>query len=181
MEKRMLVLVDENDNVTGSETKEKCHDGDGILHRAFSAFIFNSKNQLLIHKRSGLKRLWPLYWTNTCCSHPSINETYEEGGERRVREELGISCPLKFLYKFHYQVPFKDKGSENEMCAVLVGRCDDEPKPDPKEVAEWKFADIDELAKDIENNPDNYTPWFKMEMKRLIQDFRKEIGLEAIF
>ncbi len=177
MENKQLVLVDENDNVIGSETKEKCHDGNGILHRAFSVFIFNSKNRLLIHKRSGQKRLWPLFWTNTCCSHPSEDETYEQGGERRLKEELGLSCSLKFLYKFQYQVPFEDRGSENEMCAILIGRCDSDPSPDPEEVAEWKFMDLEELQKDIEQNPEKYTPWFKMEMERLLKDFRNELGL----
>lgn len=173
-----LVLVDENDNVIGSETKQKCHDGKGILHRAFSVFIFNNKNQLLIHQRSGSKRLWPLFWTNTCCSHPSQNETYEEAGERRLKEELGISCSLKFLYKFQYQVPFKDTGSENEMCAVLIGKCDENPSSDPKEISDWKFIDLNELQKNIAENPDKYTPWFKMELKRLLEEHRKDIGLE---
>jgi isopentenyl-diphosphate delta-isomerase len=175
MKNDKLLLVDENDNVIGFESKEKCHEGRGLLHRAFSAFIFNSKGQLLIHQRSKFKKLWPLYWSNSFCSHPRKGETYEKAAERRGKEELGIECKMKYLYKFQYYAPFKNIGCENELCAVLIGKYDGKISPNPKEIADWKFVDIDELKKDIAKNPDKYTPWFKMELKRLMKDFKKDI------
>ena len=164
-----IVVVDEKDNFLREEDKLKCHKGDGILHRAFSAFIFNEKNELLIQKRSRLKQLWPLHWSNSCCSHPRKGESYDEAAERRVVEELGISCRLEMLYKFIYNARYKNIGSENELCAVFIGKCDNmKINADPKEIAEHKFIGIWELKKDIKENPDSYTPWFKMELKRVV-------------
>jgi len=167
-----ILIVDKQDNVLGEEGKAKCHEGDGILHRAFSAFIFNEKNELLLQKRSGLKPLWPLHWSNTCCSHPRKGESYEQAAERRIKEELGIDCRPELLFKFQYSAKYKDIGSENELCAVLVGKCSKDIKIniDPKEIAEFKFVSIDELKNDIKENPDNYTPWFKMEIKRVLEN-----------
>ena len=118
---KKLLLVNKKDEVIGFETKEKCHAGKGILHRAFSVYLFNNKGQLLIQQRSKFKKLWPLYWANTCCSHPRKNEGYVGAGERRLKEELGIISPLKMVGKFQYQVRYKNIGSENELCAILIG------------------------------------------------------------
>ena len=165
-----LVVVDEKDNLLREEDKLKCHKGDGILHRAFSAFIFNEKNELLIQKRSKLKQLWPLHWSNSCCSHPRKGESYDEAAERRVMEELGIDCRMEMIYKFIYNAKYKNIGSENELCAVFIGKCDNmRINVDPKEIAEHKFIGIEELKKDIKENPDSYTPWFKMEIGKVIE------------
>ena len=96
-----LILVDENDNEIGYETKEKCHNGNGILHRAFSIFIFNRNNELLIQQRDLSKRLWGGYWSNTCCSHPRQGESYPVATQRRLEEEIGIKTPLQYLFRFH--------------------------------------------------------------------------------
>lgn len=162
-----IVVVDEKDNFLREEDKLRCHEGNGILHRAFSAFIFNEKDELLIQKRSRLKRLWPLHWSNSCCSHPRKGESYDEAAERRINEELGIECRLEFLYKFIYNAKYRNLGSENELCAVLAGKVnhDLKIKVDPKEIAECKFVSIEELKKNIKENPDIYTPWFKMEIE----------------
>ncbi|PIN86322.1 isopentenyl-diphosphate delta-isomerase [Candidatus Woesearchaeota archaeon CG10_big_fil_rev_8_21_14_0_10_44_13] len=167
-----IVVVDEKDNFLREEEKSRCHEGEGMLHRAFSAFIFNDKNELLIQKRSRFKVLWPMHWSNSCCSHPIKGETYEGAAERRIREELGISCKMRLLFKFQYSAKYGDIGSENELCAVLAGRCGSKIKigPDPKEIAEFKFVDVKELKKDIEKNPDVYTPWFKMELGRVLKE-----------
>jgi len=166
-----LVIVDQNDKKLGFESKEKCHNSCGILHRAFSVFVFNDKKQLLIQQRSELKRLWPLYWSNTCCSHPRQDEAYEEAAERRIKEEIGISCELEYLYKFQYKAKYKNIGSENEICAVLTGSSNDEPSPDPDEIADYKWVDMDELVEDIKKNPEKFTPWFKDEIKELLCSF----------
>lgn len=170
-----IIVVDEKDNLLREEEKARCHEGDGILHRAFSAFVFNDKNELLIQKRSKFKVLWPLHWSNSCCSHPKKGESYEKAAERRLKEELGIGCRMKMLFKFQYSARYKDIGSENELCAVLAGKCNDvKINADPKEIAEFKFIGIKEIEKDIERNPGDYTPWFRMELKRVVESWRKQ-------
>ena len=164
----MLVVVDKYDNVIGLETREKCHEKNGILHRAFIVFIFND-SQLLIQKRSKFKKLWPLYWDASCSSHPFQNETYEQAGERRLREELGFSCELKLLFKFQYHACYKNIGSENELCAALIGNYNGMVNPNPREIAEWKWIDLEELKDDMDKKPDRYTPWFKIGMDRIIR------------
>ncbi len=171
----MLILVDDNDQVTGYADKEACHEDDGVLHRAFSIFIFNDKKQLLMQKRSGQKKLWPLTWSNSCCSHPRKGETYEEATRRRLREELGFSTSLEFLFKFEYQANYKHVGSENELCSVFVGKADGPLQINTNEIAEWKYFDIDELEQDMEENPRDYTPWFKIEWKRIRDEFSDRI------
>lgn len=176
--KDKLVVVDKNDNFLKMEDKWECHEDNGILHRAFSIFIFNDKGELLVQKRSKFKKLWPLYQTNTCCSHPRKDESYVKAAERRLKEELGFSCPLKYLYKFMYNAKYKNIGSENELCAVLVGFTNAKTKPNPKEIADWKYVNVKELVEDMGKNPEKFTPWFKMELKKLLKDYRKELRLK---
>ena len=161
-----IIIVDENDNQLGLKDKLKCHLGQGILHRAFSVFIFNSKRELLLQKRSKRKMLWPFYWTNTCCSHPRENEGYEAAARRRLKEEMGFSCPLKLLGKFQYRANYKNIGSENELCSVLVGKYNGKISVNPREVAEFKWVNFEQLKKDVAENKDKYTPWFKMELEK---------------
>ena len=170
-----LILVDKNDTVLGYKSKVECHEGNGILHRAFSVFIFNSKNQLLLQKRSDQKLLWPLYWSNSCCSHPRQGEDYNTAIHRRLKEELGIETELKYLFKFQYQVAFQDTGSENELCSVYIGRSNDPIIVNKNEIAEWKFVDIDEMESEMEDNPEHFTPWFKLEWEGIKKDFMNEI------
>ncbi len=168
IKKNLLILVDKTDQVLGYEKKLKCHLGHGLIHRAFSIFIFNDKNEILIQKRAKGKMLWPGFWANTCCSHPRKNENYINAGKRRLKEEMGIDADLRLIFKFYYQAKYKDIGSENELCAVLVGRHGgDKINPDPEEVEEWKWIGIEKLKKDIKNNPDIYAPWFKIEMEKI--------------
>ncbi len=171
-----LILVDGKDNPLGFENKEKCHNGEGILHRAFSIFIFNDEKELLIQQRSKFKRLWPLYWSNACCSHPRQNETIEESTKRRLEEELGIFCDLKYLFKFQYQANYGEKGSENELCSVLIGKLKGKVvKPNPEEINDLKWINLGILEKSLKNNPQNYTPWFKLETKELSSKYQKEL------
>ncbi len=174
-----LILVDDSDKEIGHKSKAECHDGQGILHRAFSIFIFNSKKELLLQKRGGEKRLWPLYWSNSCCSHPREGETYDFATQRRLKEELGFGSDLSYLFKFKYHASFEDKGSEYELCSVFIGRSDQKPEVNPNEIEEWKFIQIDELEKQMENNPEWFTPWFKMEWKRIKNEYIREI--ESLF
>ena len=109
-EDEKLILVDENDNAIGYENKDVCHNGAGILHRAFSIFIFNSNNELLLQQRHTDKRLWGAFWSNSCCSHPRKGESYPQATVRRLKEELGLDTKLRYLYRFQYQASFGDKG-----------------------------------------------------------------------
>ncbi|MCP4370512.1 MAG: isopentenyl-diphosphate Delta-isomerase, partial [Deltaproteobacteria bacterium] len=171
----LLILVDENDNILDYENKETCHQGEGLLHRAFSIFIFNDQQQALIQKRSAEKLLWPLYWSNSVCSHPRKGESYEEATVRRLQEELGIETLLKFLFTFQYQARFKDIGSENELCSVYIGKANGIIRANPSEIAEWKNIGFEELNQDIQVHPHLYTPWFRMEWERIQRDHRFEI------
>src|ERR1700724_859987 len=118
-----LILVDEADREVGHLDKAQCHQGRGVLHRAFSLLIFNDAGELLIQQRAPSKRLWPLYWSNSCCSHPRRGESMDAATQRRLGEELGINCPLQFLFKFQYQAQFDATASEHELCSVFIGTC----------------------------------------------------------
>src|SRR5258708_32957509 len=118
-----LILVDEADREVGHLSKAECHHGRGVLHRAFSLLIFNGDGELLLQQRAASKRLWPLYWSNSCCSHPRRAESMETAIHRRLREELGVRCPLEFLFKFQYQAQFDAAGAEQELCSVFICRC----------------------------------------------------------
>ena len=161
MTSEILILVDKDDAAVGQEEKTKSHLGDGILHRAFAAFVINDKGQLLIQKRSKHKLLWPLVWENSCSSHPTVGQNYIEAGQDRLKHELGFTCCLKKIGKFQYQAKFKDVGSENEICAILLGKYSGQVKPNPDEVADWRWVAISELERDIVANPQDYTPWLK--------------------
>ena len=116
-EREQLILVDESDNEIGHLSKAECHDGQGVLHRAFSVFLFDSQGRLLLQRRSAGKRLWPGYWSNSVCSHPRRGESMALATERRVQEELGVTVELQYVYRFRYQVEFGEAGSEHELCS----------------------------------------------------------------
>lgn len=170
-ESESLILVDEQDKEIGILSKGECHDGDGLLHRAFSVFLFDQQGRLLIQQRAAEKRLWPLYWANSCCSHPRAGETMAEATERRILEELGVRSPLHFIYKFRYQANYEDLGSENELCWVYVGRIERlELRPNPSELAAWKFVTAEEVDQMMRAQDARVTPWFRMEWKALRAD-----------
>jgi len=169
MGKRLLV-VNSKDKILRTETAENCHKGKGILHRAFSTLVFNRKNQILLSQRSKFKLLWPLFWDASCNSHPQKGESYETTGKRRLKEEFGFTCPLKLIDKFQYSGPYKNIGSENEICGLLIGEYNQKKiKPDPKEIANWKWIDIKKFQKDIEKNPQRYTPWLKIGLDKYLE------------
>jgi isopentenyl-diphosphate delta-isomerase len=162
-EDELLILVDSNDQALGYETKAVCHDGRGILHRAFSILIFNDRNELLLQQRSLQKRLWGGFWANSCCSHPRKGESMDQAVSRRLRQELGMECPLVFLYKFEYQAAVDDQGSENELCWVYAGRCNEEPTINPNEIAAWQWVNPTSLDDQIINQSHLFAPWFQLE------------------
>jgi len=167
----LLILVDREDNELGFSSKAECHSGTGLLHRAFSVFIFNSSGQVLLQQRSQQKDLWNLYWSNSCCSHPRKGEQIENAAHRRMVEELSIDCELHYLYKFFYQESFETKGSEHELCSVFVGRYDGEVSININEIADWKFIDTEELSRSIDQHPEKYTPWLQLEWLELKKNY----------
>ena len=166
-ESDLLILVDDDDCAIGTLDKAACHDGSGVLHRAFSLFVFNAKGETLLQRRHGSKRLWPGYWSNGCCSHPRAGEDVAEAAARRAEEELGLAVTPEFVYKFQYRAAFADVGSEFELCSVLVSRTDDVPRVNAAEVSEWRWVGAEALDREIEDAPDAFTPWFKQEWARL--------------
>jgi len=162
-----VILVDENDNEIGTEEKLKAHQ-EGKLHRAFSIFVLNSKGQLLLQKRAKSKYHSGGLWTNTCCSHPSPGETLEKAVHRRLKEEIGFDCELKEIFSFTYKANFDNGLIEHEYDHVFIGNFDGEPAPNPEEVDEWKWVDLEELKKDIQENPDSYSYWLKHSIDKVI-------------
>ncbi len=165
-----LVLVDEHDRETGFLDKAAAHSGQGTLHRAFSLFIFNREGKLLLQQRAGGKRLWPGFWSNSCCSHPRRGESMERAIHRRLHEELGLQCELRFVFKFQYQAQFDNEGAENELCWVYVGHCDDDPVVNANEIEALRYVALDELDREVAADPAAFTPWFKIEWERLRRD-----------
>ena len=170
-ESEELILVDTDDRETGYLSKAECHDGDGVLHRAFSAFLFNESGELLLQQRAASKRLWPGYWSNSCCSHPRRDESMEVATLRRLDDELNTSAELQFVYKFRYQARFGDRGAEHELCHVYLGRIAGTVQPNDEEIAAVQFLRPDELTAQLEENPEAYTPWFRLEWNALTTDY----------
>lgn len=170
-ESESLILVDRDDNELGTLSKARCHDGDGVLHRAFSLFVFDTGGRLLLQRRARDKRLWPGYWSNSCCSHPRAGEAMEEAVHRRLAQELGISAELAFVYKFVYQARYGEAGSEHELCWVYAGVTDDTVQANETEVAEWCFVEPDMLSGELRAHPERYTPWCRMEWERLAGEY----------
>ena len=171
-----LILVDSADNETGFLSKADCHDGEGILHRAFSLFLFNDDGELLLQQRSASKRLWPGYWSNSICSHPRRGESMEIATRRRLLDELNIEAELEFVYKFDYQASFGDAGSECELCHVYLGRAPAEIHPNDHEIAAVRFVSASDLEREFAESPDTLTPWFRLEWQALASKYRDRLG-----
>lgn len=155
-----VILVDLNDQVLGEMEKMEAH-RKGLLHRAFSVFILNSSNELLLHQRAWDKYHSGGLWTNACCSHPRPGENLINAGKRRLFEEMGLKADLKELYSFIYRAELDCDLTEHEFDHVLLGYSDEIPSPASEEVAAWKYISIEEIKKDLKNSPENYTFWFK--------------------
>jgi len=160
-----VILVNKKDEVVGVEEKMKAH-RKGRLHRAFSIILFNKKGEVLIQKRAKSKYHSPGLWTNTCCSHPRPNESLKEATKRRLKEEMGIKTDLKKAFSFIYKAKLGNL-VEYEFDHVFLGRFDGEPKPNKKEVENWKWIKLADLGTNIKKNPQKYTPWFKIIFKKI--------------
>jgi len=160
MEER-VILVDAKNRKLGTMEKLQAH-REGILHRAFSIFIFNKKGEMLVHKRAQGKYHCGGLWTNACCSHPRPDETMEEGLSRKLKQEMGFDTELAKAFDFTYRAELENGLIEYEFDEVFIGHYDATIQPNPQEVEEWKYADMDILRKEIRKNPELFTPWFRM-------------------
>jgi len=171
-----LILVDDADREVGHLGKAQCHAGRGVLHRAFSLLIFNGSGELLLQQRSPAKRLWPLYWSNSCCSHPRRAESMETAIHRRLHEELGLSCPLHFLFKFQYQAQFGAAGAEHELCSVFIGRSTGRVRINRDEILAWRWISPEALQAEMTGSgAGNFTPWFQLEWERTWREHRADV------
>ena len=139
-----------------------------LLHRAFSVFVFNVKDELLLQKRASHKYHSPNQWTNTCCSHQRNGETSLEAGKRRLFEEMGFSCELEEKFSFIYKAPFDNGLTEHELDHVMVGFYNENPKINPEEVDDYCWMPINGIEIDIRDNPEKYTAWFKIIFKEYL-------------
>lgn len=161
MAEEMVILVNENDKKIGLMAKQEAH-VKALLHRAFSVFIFNDKNELMLQQRAFDKYHSPGLWTNTCCSHQRDGESNIDAGKRRLKEEMGFESELKETISFIYKAPFDNGLTEHEYDHILIGFYNETPNLNPDEAANWKWMSVEDIKKDISKNPGNYTAWFKI-------------------
>jgi len=163
-----VIIINANGGAIGTMDKMAAHRL-GILHRAFSVFIFNGKGQLLLQQRALDKYHSGGLWTNTCCSHPKLGEFTLDAAHRRLKEEMGMDCELTELFQFSYRHEFENGLTENEYDHVFMGISDALPLPDPAEVAGFRYMDTDLLLFDLFEQPDQYTAWFKICLEKVLE------------
>ena len=168
MEEERVILVNENDEQIGTMPKMEAHEK-ALLHRAFSVFIFNNNNELMLQQRAAHKYHSPLHWTNTCCSHQRAGETNIEAGKRRLQEEMGFVVDLQESISFIYKAPFDNGLTEHELDHILIGKYNDEPIINKEEVANWKWMPIEAIKDDMLVRPELYTIWFKIIFEKFYQ------------
>lgn len=168
MMEEQVILVNKNDMPIGKIGKLEAHQK-GLLHRAISIFIFNSEGEMLIQKRASHKYHTPSLWSNTACSHPRSNEMVKHAAERRLKEEMGISCDLYFSFSFLYKANFENGLIENELDHVYIGFSDEKPKPNPSEVGGYRYIKSSNLMKEIKEKPNTFTPWFKICVEKVLE------------
>lgn len=161
MTEEQVILVNENDEQIGLMPKLEAHEK-AILHRAFSVFVLNDKNEIMLQQRANQKYHSPLLWTNTCCSHQREGETNIQAGDRRLFEEMGFRTELKELFHFIYKAPFDNGLTEHELDHVMIGYFNENPTINPDEVEDWKWMKIEDVKDDMIAHPAIYTVWFKI-------------------
>ena len=175
-ESEELILVNRDDREIGYLSKAAAHDGGGVLHRAFSVFLFNDDGELLVQQRALDKRLWGGYWSNTCCSHPRRGESLDIATSRRLLDELNIEAALEHVYRFCYEAGFGDAGSENELCHVFLGRAPRDVRPNDSEIAALRYIPAPCLDEEFATRGDEYTPWFKQEWRELKGKYAEQLA-----
>ena len=169
-----VILVDKNDNEVGTMEKQEAH-VKGLLHRAFSVFIFNDKNELLLQRRAVNKYHSGGLWTNTCCSHPRQNEKTEDAAKRRLLEEMGLRSTLKKQFDFVYKAKLDNNLYEHELDHVFFGFTNDLPIINPEEVEEYTYKTLEDIGNEMKAIPDKYTEWFKICFREVVNSHRNTI------
>ncbi|MBC34899.1 MAG: isopentenyl-diphosphate delta-isomerase [Bacteroidetes bacterium] len=172
MTEQLVVLVDQYDNDLGTMEKMKAHI-DGVLHRAFSIFIFNTKGELMIHQRALSKYHSPGLWTNTCCSHPAMGRPVVDSAHIRLQEEMGFDCEFDPAFTFLYKADVGQGLIEHEFDHVFIGISDIQPNINPEEVESWKYMRMEDIREDMKTNPGLYTEWFKIAFEEVSSHFTK--------
>ena len=169
-----VILVDKNDKEVGSMEKQEAHIK-GLLHRAFSVFIFNDKNELLLQRRALKKYDSGGLWTNTCCSHPRQNETTQDAASRRLVEEMGMRCVINKQFDFIYKAKLDYNLYEHEFDHVFFGFSNEQPQINTEEVEEYTYKTLEDIGNEIKINPEKYTEWFKICLKEVIKSHKNII------
>ena len=171
----MVILVDQQDRQIGLEERFKVH-REGKLHRALSVFIFNERGEMLLQKRAQDKHHSGGLWSNACCSHPRPDESVEWAAARRLREEMGFHCELKEAFCFIYKAELEPGLIEHECDHVFVGHYNGKVFPDPREVEDYRWLDIEVLKEYVTTCPEDYTVWFKIALTRVLEHGGDEKG-----
>lgn len=172
MKEEQVILVDKNDTPIGLMNKLEAHEK-ALLHRAFSVFVLNDNQELLLQQRAHHKYHSPLLWTNTCCSHQREGESNIEAGSRRLMEEMGMKVELTEMFHFIYKAPFDNGLTEHELDHVMIGYSNEEPVINKEEVESWKWMKIEDIKSDMKQNPNEYTVWFKIIFEEFYHHFEK--------
>jgi isopentenyl-diphosphate delta-isomerase len=166
MTKDQVILVNEQDQPLGLMDKLEAHQK-GILHRAFSVFLFDKKGRMLLQQRSAEKYHGALLWTNACCSHPHENENIEKAAVRRMQEELGVIATLKKIFCFTYHAAVENELIEHEYDHVFAGEYEGPIFPNPQEVAAYKYREMDQIRSELQTSPQGFTSWFRIAFPRI--------------
>lgn len=172
--KEFVILVDENDHEKGVMEKLQAHI-EAKLHRAFSVFIFNNQGQLILQQRAFSKYHSPGLWTNTCCSHPRPGELTADAAHRRMIEEMGFDCEFEEVFGFVYKAKFENNLTEHEFDHVFIGTSEKLPQPNPEEVESTRFATIEEIRSEMEQDPENFTVWFRIAFDKVEEYFNAKL------
>ena len=167
-----LILVDEENNIKGYGEKLEVHKK-GLLHRAFSIFVVNENGELMLQKRAIEKYHSGGLWANTCCSHPLKGEEREDTIHKKLVQEMGFDCDLEPLFKFIYRAELDNNMIEYELDQVYIGFYEDDPKPNPEEVCEWKWMDVEMLKNDMQRSPEIYVYWLKAAFDEFYINYKK--------
>lgn len=173
--KRTVVMVTSEDTEVDELDIWQAHQNPGVLHRAISVILWRQADkgiEWLLQQRSQHKPLWPGYWSNTCCTHPMVGESYIECAVRRLDEEMGIQFnqeQLKVVDRFEYQADYTDELSEHELDTVLMGKYSGSVNPDSTEVQDYTWMTVEDIEKDIRDNPEKYTPWFLIIIEQIAE------------
>jgi isopentenyl-diphosphate delta-isomerase len=174
-----VILVDEYDQELGLMEKHEAHKK-GLLHRAFSAFVFNSNGELLLQRRAFGKYHSEGLWTNTCCSHPISGESIVDAGKRRLGEEMGFETQLTPTFNFIYKAELDNGFTEYELDHVLIGISDETPHLNTSEAMSFKWANLSDIKADMVNNPAQYTVWFRIIMNEHFEELTSSIAHESL-